>query len=163
MGASGWHYYVPYESDFGAALARLQQQVFASGDYYHRGKGRKPRSIKELLHRNAEEGTHSILDITRVGARPTKPGAEDFTPRPDLDEAARSRWVEDLISRIGSVRELHPDDLVELFGTTMPTRKQVEDRQDEIMEMRTRGSGTIVVIYEGKQPTELLFIGFSGD
>ena len=163
MGASGWRYYVPYEADFSAALARLRKQVFASGDYHRRGKGRKPKSIDELLKRNAEDGTHSILDIERVGPRPTKRGAEVFIPSVGLDEAARMRWVEEQISRIGSVRELHPHDLLELFGTTMPTREQVEAREDDIMDMRSRGSGTIVVIYKDKQPSELLFIGFSGD
>lgn len=148
MGASGWTYYAPYDADFGATLARLHEEVFASGKFYRRSKLRKPKSIEALRKQNAEDGTHSILDITHVGPKPTKPGREDFL-------SFRGTFA--------SVRELHDDDLVTLFGTTRPTRAAVEGRALDIMQMRSRGVGTIVVIYDGEEPRELLFTGFSGD
>ena len=73
MGASGWSYYVPYDADFAAALADLQQQVFERGEYSRSG-WRKPKTIAQLRERAAEGGTHSILDITHIGPRPAQPG-----------------------------------------------------------------------------------------
>lgn len=174
MGASAWKYYVPYEADFGAALARLQEQVFARGDYYRRYKRRKPKTIEDLRKSNAEEGTHSILDITHVGPKPTKPGWENVWTPPSagadgqidmkrFDPEEHDRWLAHLKSLLGSVRELHDQDLLELFGTTKPTRALVEEHESDIQDLRERGMGTIVVIYDGHTPRELLFIGVSGD
>lgn len=174
MGASVWKYYVPYEADFGTALARLQEQVFERGEYYRRNKRRKPKTIDDLRKSNREDGTHSILDITHVGPKPTKPGYENlWTPpsagadgqidmkRFDADE--HDRWLAQLKSVLGSVRELHDDDLVALFGTTTPARASVEEHESDIQDLRERGMGTIVVIYDGSTPRELLFTGVSGD
>lgn len=174
MGASGWKYYVPYDADFGAALARLHKQVFARGGYYRRNKRRKPKTIDDLRKSNGEDGTHSILDITHVGPKPTKPGCENLWTPPSagadgqidmkrFDAEEHDRWLAQLKSVFGSVRELHDDDLVELFGTTKPTRAAVEQRESDIQDLRERGMGTIVVIYDGRTPRELLFTGFSGD
>ncbi len=174
MGASAWNYYVSYEADFGAALERLQKQVFARGEYYRRNKRRKPKTIDDLRKSNAEDGTHSILDITHVGPKPTKPGHENVWTPPSagadgqidmkrFDANEHDRWIAQLKTVLGSVRELHDDDLVELFGTTKPTRASVEERESALWDLRDRGMGTIVVIYDGDTPRELLFTGVSGD
>jgi hypothetical protein len=34
MGASGWSYKVPFQSDINKALQELRQKVFEAGDYY---------------------------------------------------------------------------------------------------------------------------------
>src|SRR5882724_9731460 len=65
MGASGWHYFVPYDTDVSRALAKLREDVFKRGDYYCPSK-KKPKSIEELIELCEESGTHSILDVTRV-------------------------------------------------------------------------------------------------
>ena len=67
------------------------------------------------------------------------------------------------MGNFGAVRELHPDDLHRVFGTTQPSRADVEANGMEVQELRSRWEGTVVVIYEGEKPTELFFTGYSGD
>jgi hypothetical protein len=162
MGASGWSYYVPYDTDLTAALERLHVQVFKKGEYYGRTKLRKAKTIAQLRERNREDGTHSILDITHIGARPAKIESE-LPPLPPPDAEGQARWIAERRERHRSARELHPDELVVLFGTTTPTRAQVQARELDLMSRGDRWTGTIVVIFEGERPSELLFVGRSGD
>jgi hypothetical protein len=148
MGASGWSYFVPFDRDHGRALRRLQKKVFASGKFYRRPRSPKPKTLAELRKLSGEDGTHSILDMNRVIPPPKRPGEIQSS----FDE-----------QRFGSVSELHATDLTEFFGTTKPTRAQVEDRLDEITSWRNRNVGSLVVIYKDGKPDELLFTGFSGD
>jgi hypothetical protein len=174
MGASGWSYYVPYVADLNEALKRLREQVFRDGRYYRRDPSRQPKSIAQLVKMNEEDGTHSILDMTGVEAPPTAPGPRSRTKPPNSDERgvidmtrfdpdAHQRWLKEAFGAIGKVRELHPDDLRRFFGTTRPSRADVEAHADDVMEFRERGEGTVVVIYEGDVPKELFFAGYSGD
>src|ERR1041385_3314556 len=83
MGASGWSYFVPFDTNFEAALTRLHQDVFRSGKYSAPGK-KKPKTIDELRKRTGEDGTHSILDITRIAPPPvTKGSAPGVQPGAD--------------------------------------------------------------------------------
>ncbi|HUS33703.1 MAG TPA: hypothetical protein VMZ53_34620, partial [Kofleriaceae bacterium] len=101
MGASGWSYYVPYDADFAAALGKLHDDVFERGEYYRRSKLRKPKSIAHLRELNREEGTHSILDITRIGDRPSAP--ETHAGRlPPPDPEGQQRWFARWRERMGS-------------------------------------------------------------
>ncbi|MFO0546863.1 MAG: hypothetical protein U0271_00680 [Polyangiaceae bacterium] len=143
MGASGWDYWVPYESDIGSALAKLREKAFAEGDYY-KGFGeyqvKSPTSIDDLFKQMEEvglstEGAHSILDMERVGETP------DFAV----------------------VAPLTDDQLDALFDTTKPTRAQVEAEKSLIESLRERWEGTYIVAYEGDTPKEIFFVGFSGD
>lgn len=84
MGASGWSYYVAYDADFAAALVRLQQQVLARGDHYTRNQ-REPKTLAQLRELAGENGMRSILDITRIGPRPSQPGREDPFRPPGAD------------------------------------------------------------------------------
>lgn len=143
MGASGWQYWVPYESDIGSALKKLRDKAFAEGDYY-KGFGeyrvKSPTSIEDLFEQMdklglSTEGAHSILDMGKVGATP----------------------------EFAVVAPLTEDQLDALFDTTKPTRAQIEAERSLIRELRERWEGTYIVAYEGDTPTEILFIGFSGD
>jgi hypothetical protein len=178
MGASGWHYTTPYDPDPEAALQRLRAEVFESGDYllpgevlrvpgevlaglplrfrlalalvraigaavraYHwvtRG-GRRPRTIEELLEMAGESGTHSILDIAHTADIPEFGAATPLTKHRHL----------------------------QLFGTTTPTRAQVEAAQaapagpDE--GIRRWEAVYFVVHDEAGSPLEYVFVGCSGD
>ena len=166
MGASGWQYFVPYQSDVQKALDDLRVQVFQSGKYYigepvwqnmdeseydeypeedmreelkewlHKMKSMKePTTIEELLEWNGEDGTHSILDIKKVSDEP------DF----------------------GTISPLSPKELVSMFGTHEPTRAIVQQKADELMDLRERWQGTYVVVYQDGLPHEIYITGFSGD
>ena len=81
-------------------------------------------------------GTHSILDITNgVSATP-----QPFT-----------------------VSALTDDQLLGLFGTITPTGEQVAAATWDICEHRERWYGAYVVSFDAGKPTEIHFMGFSGD
>ena len=163
MGASGWHYFVPYDSDINGALNRLREEVFKQGKYYKpalfyekllqdigdqlesdvvEGVEKsieeyrtmpEPESIDELIEMNAESGTHSIIDMHNVGS---EPGFGTITPMPE-------------------------NMLIELFQTACPNHSQVEKQIDQMF--NTIRSCYYLLVYEDDIPKEIFFIGFSGD
>lgn len=167
MGASGWTYFVPYQSDINQALHDLHQAVFDSGMYYTEEafvSGLRtmmehtdseyaqpikdlladlpletetipPATIAELLERNGESGTHSILDITQISSTP------GFCAAAPLSE----------------------QQLLDIFGTTQPTHQMIEQHLDQVQALRRSWEGTYIIVYEDDTPFEILFTGFSGD
>ena len=163
MGASGWHYFTPYQSDIKAALQQLRQQVFVEGEYYKpvlfytkllkdigdqlepeviEGLKRsieefrvrpEPQSIEELIKMNAEAGTHSIIDMHDIGQEP----------------------------EIGIVSLMPEEMLIEVLGTLRPEHSQVERQIDELN--RSIRSCHYLLVYEDETPSEIFFIGYSGD
>jgi hypothetical protein len=102
-----------------------------------RAKKGKPKfeSIEDLIEFCAEEGTHSILDIQRVGES----------------------------TALGESGPLSTAQLQKLFASTKPTREMVASKEHAIQSLRRRGLCTYVVVYAGDKPDELFFTGFSGD
>lgn len=169
MGASAWQYFTAYKQDVQSALDELRQKEFAEGRYFKMGANlpetfeewvkqlnvqeeqaqqfkegfnqlkamgqATPTTIDELFELNEEAGTHSILDIFEIGTST------------DEDES-------------GTISTEH---LVRLFGTDKPTHQMVEEKADELLDFRGRGSCTYIVVYKDGQPDELFFTGYSGD
>jgi antitoxin component of MazEF toxin-antitoxin module len=111
---------------------------------YYRDFGKfrvsEPKSIDDLFAQYAElgletEGAHSILDMTTVG------------PEPDF----------------GILAPLDDDQIDALFETLTPTRAQIEAERSLIEAIRQRWEGTYLIAYEDGLPSEICFIGFSGD
>lgn len=194
MGASGWDYFVPYEADISVALRRLQDDVFARGDYVSgvgiarselekafKGLGSdlesklreftakasdlslpahtrekfailakqlncpessaptpKPRNIRELLEQQAENGTHSILDIVRI------------SPTPEF----------------GAISPFPRSKLSVFFESEKPTRAKIEaiyeggSLEEYVCE---RWQGVYIIAYRDGSPDEIFFAGCSGD
>jgi hypothetical protein len=78
LGAEAYQYVVDYQFNVKAALAKLLQEVFASGEY--NGAERKPKSPEEALEMAGADGTRSILDILRIGSKPDHFVAAPLTP-----------------------------------------------------------------------------------
>jgi hypothetical protein len=143
---------VEHQPDIAAALEVLRRQVFESGDYYPRSINPEyaafvgitpmesnPPTIDELLEMQAEEGTHSILDIDG--------GVSD-----------------DPI--VGTASPLSSQQLMDTFGTLTPTCQQVTTSLDDgrwFPAARERGSALYVTCYLSDQPRHIHFAGFSGD
>jgi hypothetical protein len=68
MGAEPYLYVVDYQFNVKAALEKLRQEVFASGQY--NGAERRPRTPDEALEMAGADGTRSILDIKRIARTP---------------------------------------------------------------------------------------------
>lgn len=148
MGASGWDYFVPYQSDLNAALKELRQKTFHEGDYWWAGGGEfgksasdfadRPTAMRELFddERVQEDGTHSILDMSRVLADGEEPDYSTVQPVTKAEALRRA-------------------------GTEVLTRDHVPALQD-LAERRWFGRCAILHDAAG-QPAEIYFWGFSGD
>jgi hypothetical protein len=151
MGASSWVYAVDYQPDTGAALEALRRQVFDAGDYFPRSvnpdyaavTGRQPMeanppSIDDLLETQAEEGTHSILDIC------------------DGISAEQA---------FGTASPLSAEQSLAAFGTVRPDCARIEEwlAGGAYFTVRERWSGVYVICYRNDQPHQIHFAGFSGD
>jgi hypothetical protein len=168
MGANPYFYFTPYRKDIQAALEALRQREFTAGRYdpamqaadppsymflfnfppddTSPAPGARHNSIEEAIDAGAESGTRSILDIMRI------------TDEPDYSAAC----------------PLSSDHLLELFGTTQPTRDLIErvligggplagNVGSEFWEPIDRGQGRYVVVYENSEPCEIFFAGMSWD
>lgn len=147
MGGEPYDYWVPYEPDIAGVLRKLRDREFQAGRYRSYSddwdpdeQGAKPAgprhaSIEEALEASEAEGTASILDIAQVGAQP------DFMTAGPLSAAQ----------------------LMAAFGTTKPTRQQVDDGVDELYADIDRGHCVYIVAYEGDAPKEIFFVGYSFD
>jgi hypothetical protein len=150
MGGHAWFYFVGYEPDVNAALQKLREREFRAGRYNPAvwfpefpvgpnspSPGAQHASIEEALEDSDADGTRSILDMERVGDAP------DY----------------------GVVVPLPSDELLDLFGTERPTREMIEGDEvaDEFFERLERGKGVYVIVYEGEQPSEIFFAGYSFD
>src|SRR4051812_15279752 len=107
MGASGWDYTQPFDTDLQTTLNALRRRVFDEGTYFWFDSVPRPASLAELDEMFSSEpdfespdfetlldvvgsGTHSILDVRTVGPR-------------------------------GDVQPLNEADTVALFSTTTPS------------------------------------------
>ncbi len=169
MGATGWSYFVPYQADINQALQHLKQDVFNQGAYEQpdvgsveefsrlipkpllpwrdlllaefryrqRTRRRKPKTIKQLLKQVAEDGTHSILDIERIAAE----------------------------RALGTIVPLLREELIQIFGTDMPTHEIVERASlaGHLEKLYGRWEGIYVIVYKQSEPDEIYFEGASGD
>jgi hypothetical protein len=159
VGASGWSYLVPYDVDVERAFRALRADVFARRDYHCQDPSQKFATIRDLLLAQAEDGTHSILDMNRVTTDPAPAPA-------DLQE-----MQERLVTAIatggaatgphGTVFRMSDAELTACFGTTRPTGKP----DDTVLSKLPieRGTGRYVVIYDGGTASALWFAGVSGD
>jgi hypothetical protein len=149
MGAEPYWYFEKYDGDVDAALQALRQREFAAGRYnpviasmwqlfpigpHSPAPGAQHSSIQEAMEDADADGTRSILDLDHVGDEP------DFC----------------------TVAPLPDDVLVELFGTTEPTRAMVETDMD-FMESIDRGQGVYIILYRDGKPDEICFAGYSFD
>ncbi|MDB5333156.1 MAG: hypothetical protein JWP03_4307 [Phycisphaerales bacterium] len=100
MGGEPWNYFVPFEASVEAALKKLRERVFESGDF--RGSEMKPATPDDAFTNMGADGTASILDILMVG---DSPEMCSVCPLPDAQ-------------------------LKSLFGTAHPTHEMIEATTD---------------------------------
>lgn len=93
-----------------------------------------PTTPEEALEMAEEEGTGSILDIMQVSDKP------DF----------------------GCAAPLSPTELQRYFGTEKPTQVDIKN-SDVFWEDIERGHCRYVVLYEGDDPIQIHFAGYSFD
>jgi len=153
MGAHPYWYFVPYEADLDAALQKLRLREFQAGRYNPvipfqtfptdpsaPVPGAMHDSIEQVIEECDESGTRSILDIAQIALTPFDgSGVPYFTAFP-----------------------LDLSDMEDLFGTSKPTRHQVETNQ-RMWDRIERGSAVYTVIFDKGDPHEIFFGGYSFD
>lgn len=156
MGASGWQYTVPYESDLQAALDRLRDETFQGGDYLWLWEGDwvepgeerpRPATMAELLADDdvAEEGTHSIIDCPRI---------VDRVPATDAEWSSADYF--------GAIVPVTRDELIAAVGTDRPLAQHLDALDEKVACARWVGRCTILYSSAGS-PDQLAFWGYSGD
>ena len=95
----------------------------------------QPTTIAELINWNAEEGTHSILDIERI------------SPVPDF----------------GAATPLSTQELIELFGTDQPGQGMIVEKAETIRSLRKIYQATYIIVFRNDIRDEIYFTGYSGD
>jgi hypothetical protein len=147
MGGEPWFYFVPYQADINRALQALRRREFEAGRYNPviplpefpvaanaPAPGAQHASIEDAIEAADADGTRSILDMERVADDPDD----------------------------GAITPLSEEHLVDLFGSTTPTREMIESNED-LFEAIDRGQGVYIVAYRDGQPSEIFFAGYSFD
>ncbi len=119
MGGEPWQYFVPFEKSVEAALEKLRERVFESGEF--NGSESMPATPAEALENSAPDGTRSILDMMLVGDSP------DYC----------------------TVCPLPEEQLQTLFGTTQPTHKMIESNHGFYEDIERGQGIYIVVYKDG--------------
>jgi hypothetical protein len=153
VGAHPYWYVVPYETDVEQALQRLRQREFQAGRYNPvmpfpefpirldaATPGPQHGSIEDVLENVNEDGTRSILDISQAARSPIEDDQMPFCTAFPLADA----------------------DIVELFGSSRPTRQAVEENH-AMWDLIARGSAIYVTLFDNDKPSEILFAGYSFD
>jgi hypothetical protein len=159
MGASGWDYIEPFDTDLATTLANLRRRVFDEGDYFWFDSISKPGTLAEFdglfaelnsmspdgvdledpriieLADIASSGTHSVLDAPTVGGRD------------------------------GDIRIVPVAQVEALFGSSQPSRADFERLPErQRIEALSDCIGACVQLHdESGAVTEVAFWGISGD
>jgi hypothetical protein len=173
MGASGWNYFVPYQSDISKALQELRAAVFQRGEYYQRDPSWKDMTFEDFLPpgMDEEETAEFLEEFQRLQALPEPTsietliewnGEEGTHSIIDIHEIAPT-------PSFGAAAPLSSDELKTFFGTDKSTREMIENKEYDLAVFlqndlgRSRWEGTYIVVYKENDPTEIYFTGYSGD
>jgi hypothetical protein len=171
MGATGWSYKTPYDSDIEAALLRLQEDVFERGDYYEPWEEiqRYRDSILAKPLDQVEDHERQYLKALKNFPIPD----ENFVPssiQELLEHNAESgtHSILDIFGiadegTFGAATPVPYEELLRVFGTTQPTVDQVESVPSDIGENLERWQAVYFIAYKDGQPQEIRFEGCSGD
>ncbi|HEY9762555.1 MAG TPA: hypothetical protein V6D07_08525 [Trichocoleus sp.] len=172
MGGHPYWYYIDYRADINSALQALRKREFSAGRYNpvmplvefpitpsSPAPGAQHDSIEEALEDAEADGTRSILDIFQV------------SPVPYAEAVATSTYGG--MDLFCTTFPLSQNELLNLFGTDKVTHDLVEAviveseenaaLADQFWESIERGTARHILVYEGDQPREVFFVGYSFD
>ena len=170
MGGHPYWYFTPYQSDLSSALQNLRQQEFEAGRYNPvnpfpftlelneqvkaiEQNSEDYGSIEEALEAATESGTRSILDIEKVS---DEPGMCIASPVP----------VKYLLRFFGTNKPSRQAIETIIFGELQADDQEDVNYEDEIydlLDLIGRGESKYIIVYDGEQPSEIFFAGYSFD
>lgn len=127
----------PFRTKYLEMAEKTKAEIMSGGSAPRKPK-QKPRTIEKLLKEQAENGTHSILDIVCFSAEP----------------------------KFGAISPFPRTRLVEFFGSETPSHAEIEEKcnSGSLEEyMAERWQGVYIIAYRDGSPSEIFFAGCSGD
>lgn len=127
----------PFKTKYVEMAERIKGEIMGGGSA-PRKPTRKPKTIEKLLELQAENGTHSILDIVGISLEP----------------------------KLGTISPFPRTKLIEVFGSEAPSHAQIEQalHSGSLEEfLSERWQGIYVVVHRDGFPSEIFFAGCSGD
>lgn len=175
MGASGWWYRREHQPDVGAALAELQREVFAKGEYYksweeHPGLLESwADELPMMIESNPEAFPAELFTQARIErmAQGGDPPTIDDARLWAMDSGTHS--ILDVFGvsetpRFGKVSPLTDEEREEILRASEPTVEQIEAAEDDLYALTKRGQGRYLVGHDATgAPAALFFFGISGD
>lgn len=177
MGASGWHYVVPYQDDPEEALQQLRNDVFASGKY---GAVRQFDGMLPLFWRMrgsarflflifyiAAKAYYALDSTARWIARGFR-GPRSIEEAVELAAESGTHSILDIEScghtpDFGLAVPLSPARMRRLFGTDRPTTGDLDRILGAAGEDLERWHCVCFPLYEDGKAAKLVFVGCSGD
>jgi len=141
MTATAWRYLIPYESDIEAAVMRLKDKTFERRAFFQPYLAPEhplvqlPRTIEEAVALTGELGTHSVLDIEKVGVMPG--------------------------FRVCSL--LSAEIRMEVYGTLTPDRDDVDFHKFTLINHMTNGQARFVIVHKEDEPHQIYLEGLTGN
>jgi hypothetical protein len=171
MGASEWMSFAPYQPDMNKVIQDLREDAFRNGKYYNFAEYAlkqlrdldyedynpyeyhpryrltkaelerlkilsQPETLEDLIKIQGDSGTHCIIDI------------DGISPTPQYRMAT----------------PVSEEQLVELFGTTKPTRTMVEMLKPHFKDLINEyWMAVCLVVYKNDEPDEVFIYGITGD
>ncbi len=169
MGASGWAYLVPYQSDINTTLHELREAVFKSGDYYTESaflemidEVQVEKYLPPDFFQQFKEALHSLR------SEPQRPKPQTIAELLEMNGENGTHSIIDVSGiastpGFGRAAPLSHQQLMDVFGTDQPTRSMVEQKADELQSLRSRWEATYIIVYADGLPSEIFFTGYSGD
>lgn len=175
MGASSWHYVVPYDADPEDALQNLRDDVFSSGKYgdpftaagseIWRHFWKMPTAVKLVVL--AAKAFYTIDRTVRWAARGFR-GPRSIEEAVELAAEAGTHSILDIdhcgrMPDVGLAAPLSPPRMLQMFGTDKPTMEDADRIITTAGETMELGHCLYFCLYEDGRPIRLVFVGCSGD
>jgi hypothetical protein len=181
MGASGWHSRVSYQDDIGAALRQARQTAYDQNDFYRVEADQHARSMDEEayvawgLEQRKVSVPAELADVEWTGgefrdewraAQVTVTGPDSLL---DAQPFSGAHSVIDMTHMSASpdynaVAPAPEEFLLAEFGTAQPSVEAIEKALDEHrLHGFRRWHGMYLIGHTNGQPTDIFFVGASGD
>lgn len=188
MGASGWEYYAPYQADISMAFQKLCESVYPEvaqqfptlteriaqlEDELKHLDSLYPQSQTDAHQAELQESHEDELfySLKRLRALPEPRTIQEKIYELHIicepDGTGTILDMRGIASEPGyfEIAPLSEEDLIDLFGTTQPTREMIEIKKIKraIFEHQRSQMGSYIVVFTNGEPSEIYFVGFSGD
>jgi len=167
MGGNYWQYFVPYQQDIQQAFVALRQRVFAAGDYPVMPPPAAGMTFEQFcayyggvpLHQLSEAERREEEELFRLWSRPFEPTTIDALLEWNGSEGTGT--ILD-VTTFYALDRLTDIELLATFGTLQPDRHLIEAAGAQILRARA-GLCVYVVVYADGEPSEIFFVGLTGD